>query len=63
MNELIGERGGVDIDRVQLIDAEYVGPWEFPVLGVDIAPTSASIRPDGHVAWVGDGLTTRFGEP
>ena len=33
----LGEPGGFDItpwaDRVQLIDAEYVGPWELPVLG------------------------------
>jgi 3-(3-hydroxy-phenyl)propionate hydroxylase len=32
-----GEPGGLDItpwvDRVQMIDAKYVGPWELPVLG------------------------------
>ena len=58
-------------DRVQLIDAEYVGPWELPVLGAVTAPTAVLIRPDGHVAWVGDGtdaglrdaLTTWFGAP
>ena len=71
----LGEPGGLDItpwaDRVQLIDAEYVGPWELPVLGAVTAPTAALIRPDGHVAWVGDGtdaelrdaLTTWFGPP
>jgi 2-polyprenyl-6-methoxyphenol hydroxylase-like FAD-dependent oxidoreductase len=71
----LGEPGGFDItpwaDRVQLIDAEYVGVWELPVLGVVTAPTAVLIRPDGHVAWVGDGtdaglrdaLTTWFGSP
>src|SRR5688500_17061142 len=42
-------------DRVQLVDAEYVGTWELPVLGAVAAPTAALIRPDGYVAWVGDG--------
>jgi len=71
----LGEPGGVDItpwaDRVQLIDAEYVGPWELPVLGAVSAPTAVLIRPDGYVAWVGEGthlgltdaLTTWFGPP
>ena len=69
----LGERGGFDItpwaDRVQLIEAEYVGVWELPVLGAVTAPAAVVIRPDGHVAWVGDGtdtglrdaLTTWFG--
>ena len=52
----LGEPGGFDItpwaDRVQLIDAEYVGPWELPALGAVTAPTAALIRPDGYVAWV-----------
>ena len=71
----LGEPGGFDItpwaDRVQLIDADSAGPWELPVLGAVTAPTAALIRPDGHVAWVGDGtdpglrdaLTTWFGTP
>ena len=71
----LGEPGGFDItpwaDRVQLIDAEYVGLWELPVLGAVTAPTAVLIRPDGYVAWVGDGtdtglhdaLTTWFGLP
>ena len=70
-----GEPGGIDIaqwaDRVQLIDAEPVGPWELPALGEVTAPTAVLIRPDGHVAWVRDrnrldlpdALTTWFGPP
>ena len=54
----LGEPGGFDItpwaDRVQLIDAEYVGTWELPALGAVTAPTAVLIRPDGYVAWVGD---------
>jgi hypothetical protein len=71
----LGEPGGFDIipwaDRVQLIDAEYVGEWELPVLGAVTAPAGVLVRPDGYVGWVGDGtdaglreaLTTWFGAP
>ena len=53
------------------IDAEYAGVWELPVIGAVTAPTAVLIRPDGHVAWVGDGtdlglpdaLKTWFGSP
>jgi 2-polyprenyl-6-methoxyphenol hydroxylase-like FAD-dependent oxidoreductase len=55
----LGEPGDFDItpwaDRVQLIDASYQGEWELPILGVVSAPTAVLIRPDGYVAWVGDG--------
>jgi 2-polyprenyl-6-methoxyphenol hydroxylase-like FAD-dependent oxidoreductase len=54
----LGEPGGLDIapwsDRVQLMNAEHVGSWELPVVGEVPAPTAVLIRPDGHVAWVGD---------
>ncbi len=41
-------------DRVRVVDAQYAGLWELPVLGAVDAPTAVLIRPDGHVAWVGD---------
>ena len=45
-------------DRVRLVEAEYDGPWELPVLGSVSAPAAVVIRPDGYVAWVGDGTDT-----
>jgi 3-(3-hydroxy-phenyl)propionate hydroxylase len=71
----LGEPGALDIapwaDRVQRVDARYAGVWELPVLGAVAAPTAVLIRPDGYVAWVGDGtdqglrdaLNTWFGPP
>jgi 3-(3-hydroxy-phenyl)propionate hydroxylase len=69
----LGEPGRIDItpwaDRVQMLDGSYKGDWELPVLGAVTAPTAVLVRPDGYVAWVGDGtdlglagaLTTWFG--
>jgi len=55
----LGEPGRLDITpraaRVQLVDAAYDGVWELPVLGEVAATSAVLIRPDGHVAWVGDG--------
>jgi len=42
-------------DRVQLVDATYGGAWQVPVLGEVPPPSAVLIRPDGHVAWVGEG--------
>jgi 3-(3-hydroxy-phenyl)propionate hydroxylase len=71
----LGGPDGFDIapwaDRVRQIDAGYEGEWELPVIGAVSAPSGVLIRPDGYVAWVGDGsdagltgaLTTWFGPP
>ena len=42
-------------DRVRVVDADYDGPWELPVIGTVTAPSAVLIRPDGYVAWVGHG--------
>ncbi|OKO86623.1 hypothetical protein AC629_16260 [Bradyrhizobium sp. NAS80.1] len=53
-----GKPGRVNIapwaDRVRCIDADYDGPWELPAIGHVAAPEAVLVRPDGHVAWVGD---------
>jgi 2-polyprenyl-6-methoxyphenol hydroxylase-like FAD-dependent oxidoreductase len=71
----LGEPGELHItpwaDRVQLVDADFSGTWELPVLGHVTAPAAVVIRPDGYVAWVGagthagleDALTRWFGPP
>lgn len=41
-------------DRIKLTDASYDGPWELPAIGPIAAPMAVLVRPDGHVAWVGD---------
>jgi 2-polyprenyl-6-methoxyphenol hydroxylase-like FAD-dependent oxidoreductase len=41
-------------DQVQLIESEYGGPWELPVLGAVAAPTCLLVRPDGYVAWAAE---------
>jgi len=69
----LGKPSGFDIarcaDRLVALDAEYAGDWELPAIGQVAAPAAVLIRPDGYVAWVGDGtdhglrdvLTTWFG--
>jgi 2-polyprenyl-6-methoxyphenol hydroxylase-like FAD-dependent oxidoreductase len=71
----LGQPGGLEIapwaDRVRRVEAGCEGPWELPVLGAVPAPTAVLIRPDGYVAWVGEGtdrgladaLATWFGPP
>ena len=54
----LGEPGRFDIsawtNRVQSVDATHDGAWELPVIGQVTAPPAVLIRPDGHVAWVGE---------
>jgi 2-polyprenyl-6-methoxyphenol hydroxylase-like FAD-dependent oxidoreductase len=58
-------------DRVSRVAASYAGRWELPVLGPVPAPAAVLVRPDGHVAWVGErtdpeltaALTRWFGPP
>ena len=71
----LGKPWGIDISpwahRVSAVEARYAGDWELPALGRVAAPAAVLIRPDGHLAWVGDGtdtglhaaLTTWFGSP
>ncbi len=40
---------------VQRVAARYTGTWRLPVVGEVTSPTAVLIRPDGHVAWVGQG--------
>jgi 2-polyprenyl-6-methoxyphenol hydroxylase-like FAD-dependent oxidoreductase len=70
----LGEPGNIDItpwaERVQHVAAEFTGTWDLPVVGEVTAPTAVLVRPDGYVAWVGEGmqdgltdaLTTWFGK-
>ncbi|MCA9679196.1 MAG: FAD-dependent monooxygenase [Kofleriaceae bacterium] len=69
----LGAPGVLDLGpwaaRVAHVRARHAGAWDLPVLGAVAAPAAVLIRPDGHVAWVGDGtdhglreaLTTWFG--
>jgi len=71
----LGQPSDFDIspwaDRIPLVEAEYAGRWELPLLGPVAAPAAVLIRPDGYVAWAGDlaepelpdALATWFGPP
>ena len=71
----LGAPQAIDIapwsDRVLHVAARYAGKWELPVFGEVAAPAAVLVRPDGYVAWVGDGtpqglteaLTAWFGTP
>jgi 3-(3-hydroxy-phenyl)propionate hydroxylase len=71
----LGEPGAVEAeectDRVRVVDARCASPWDLPAIGEVTSPTALLIRPDGHVAWVGEpddaslpeALTTWFGSP
>ena len=57
--------------RVRMVAARPAGTWALPVVGTVAAPTAVLVRPDGHVAWVGEGshaglaeaITRWFGPP
>jgi hypothetical protein len=71
----LGEPDTLDVaawaDRARWVNARFEGGWALPVLGTVAAPAAVLIRPDGYVAWVGQGtdeglrdaLTTWFGPP
>ena len=62
-------RHGATFEDVDLVWVP--GAWELPVVGQVAAPTAVLVRPDGHVAWIGEGsvevltqaLTIWFGVP
>ncbi|WP_410001662.1 aromatic-ring hydroxylase C-terminal domain-containing protein [Sphingosinicella rhizophila] len=41
-------------DRLKLVNAIHEGFWELPAFGTVAAPPALLIRPDGHIAWVGE---------
>lgn len=53
-----GKAGSIDIapwaDRIGIVDAACDEAWELPAIGPVAAPGAVLVRPDGHVAWVGD---------
>ena len=49
-------------DRVPMLDAQYEDAWELPALGAVPAPAAVLVRPDGYVAWVGDGTDSGLRE-
>jgi 3-(3-hydroxy-phenyl)propionate hydroxylase len=71
----LGDPESLDIapwaERVRWVNAQYAGAWQLPVLGAVPAPAAVLIRPDGYVAWVGQGtdeglrgaLSTWFAAP
>ncbi|MDA9426827.1 MULTISPECIES: FAD-dependent monooxygenase [Bradyrhizobium] len=58
-----GKSSAVDIthwaDHIEMVNAECDSAWELPAIGPVAAPSAVLVRPDGHVAWVGD--ESRYG--
>ena len=58
-------------DRVNVVRASCDAVWDLPLVGEVAQPGAVLIRPDGHVAWVGEptesgleaSLTVWFGSP
>jgi 2-polyprenyl-6-methoxyphenol hydroxylase-like FAD-dependent oxidoreductase len=61
----LGDPGALDItpwaDRVRHVHARCAGAWELPAIGGVDAPVAVLIRPDGYVAWVGQGTNEGLG--
>ncbi|WBL76558.1 FAD-dependent monooxygenase [Bradyrhizobium xenonodulans] len=53
-----GKAGSIDVtpwaDRIGIVDAACDEAWALPAIGDVAAPGAVLVRPDGHVAWVGD---------
>jgi 3-(3-hydroxy-phenyl)propionate hydroxylase len=51
----VGLGAMVDGGRVKRVEATFDGVCELPVVGAVTLPAAMLIRPDGYVAWAGDG--------
>ncbi|WP_166848312.1 FAD-dependent monooxygenase [Isoptericola sp. BMS4] len=62
------ELGGPPLDvrpwagRVRRVTATCEHGWTLPAVGDVPAPTGVVVRPDGHVAWVGEGTSDGFAD-
>ncbi|MGM9487330.1 FAD-dependent monooxygenase [Ideonella sp. YS5] len=64
---LVEQRGLLDeaapwSRRVLGLQVRCEGPWELAGFGTVTAPAGVLIRPDGHVAWVGEGSVQGLGD-
>ena len=51
----LGLGATIDGGRVKRVEATFDGVCDLPVVGAVTLPAAVLIRPDGHVAWAGDG--------